>query len=358
MHKRSIVGAMGVGALLALVAQPVLAAEYRVWNFDSASECDIGGTSEWYKQNNDNADWTPSWDGNSSLHIDFLQPSSPGEQARMAYNFPIPNTMTFATYPSPKVKLTVSGVPSGQTIEVQMRLRLSCCGYSPRVTAFWELGNGEYILAIDMLHTQIKPPSGHELGVWYYNDDGTGHVYAPATDTMYQYQLYFDLTRMPYALWSVEYANMKVDIDWIALSDDCMFGGHDDCFAGEGEGEGESEWAELPRGGWFEVGGRLELHVALAHPVGEVTYQWRKNGLDLLEETASAYVVPSLTGGVEGDSGWYSVRVRDDSKVVRITPEVHVEVFSGLPLAGLVGLGVLAAVTAGFGMVRIARTKR
>ena len=105
----------------------------------------------------------------------------------------------------------------------------------------------------------------------------------------------------------------------------------------EGCGQGEFEFVELPQGEWLEVGDCLELNVAVSGTVGEVSYQWVRDGLILLGGTSSTYTVDPVTAC---DEGWYSVRVQDQSKGARATPPVQILVFpeGGLPVAGVVGL--------------------
>ena len=57
----SVFRVTGMGLLALLVVCPVFAAEYRVWDFASAAECDIDGASDWGKANDDKVDWTGSW---------------------------------------------------------------------------------------------------------------------------------------------------------------------------------------------------------------------------------------------------------------------------------------------------------
>jgi len=355
----------GVGLFLMLLVCPVFAAEYKLWDFTSAAECDIGGTSDWDKNNQNNADWNGSWDGHSSLHIDFLLPGSPTEEARMQYDFPTPNTVTFATYPYFKAKLTISGVPSGRYINIELRDRLSCCGNSPRVQAYWDLGNGTYILSVDMAQPQDQstlppgegdPSSEWPRGVSFYDVQGSEHVYNPTADTMYQLRLYFDITRMPYAVWSVEYANMKVDIDWIVLTDDCTFGGQDDCTKG---GPITSNIAP----GFIEEG----MHLLLTAPDGS-NYQWKKDDINLSSSTRVSGVTSRVldVNPVEsGDSGiytsvytWISGPYVPPITAPSLPFSFNVLPEGSLPVAGVIALGILAAATIGLGLGRVGRKKK
>ena len=99
------------------------------------------------------------------------------------------------------------------------------------------------------------------------------------------------------------------------------------------------------------------LTVSVAGTVGEVEYQWIKDGFDLPGEAYDTYEVDSLT---LGDRGWYSVRVTDESKGVFATEPVLVNVLAAgtLPATGLLALSVLAAAVTFAGLVTASRKKR
>ena len=69
MSQRNVLRGAAVGLLLGLLSHPALAAEYEVWDFASAPECDIGGTSDWGFNIYDEAPWYPSWDGTTWLQM-------------------------------------------------------------------------------------------------------------------------------------------------------------------------------------------------------------------------------------------------------------------------------------------------
>ncbi|NIA15177.1 MAG: hypothetical protein GWP08_13985, partial [Nitrospiraceae bacterium] len=114
------------------------------------------------------------------------------------------------------------------------------------------------------------------------------------------------------------------------------------------EGEGEGEIVEQPVGGWFEVGERLELRVGLSGMVGEVSYQWVKDGSEIVGATGAVFEVASLS---VSDAGWYQCFVADEAKTLYATAPVYVQVFAvgALPVAGAAGvcLAAMCVVLAG-----------
>lgn len=96
-----------------------------------------------------------------------------------------------------------------------------------------------------------------------------------------------------------------------------------------------------PLGGRLAVGQSLTLRVE-AGGVGPLAYQWSRNGTNLLGATSAAYVIASATGRDVGD---YRVEVRNVGGTVTsglarvdvLDPELAVETFVGLRIAGEVG---------------------
>lgn len=105
---------------------------------------------------------------------------------------------------------------------------------------------------------------------------------------------------------------------------------------------GTFAFVKQPAGGLFTVGDPLELEVAVTGTSGEVGYQWRKDTNELPGEIESTFLIASLE--LE-DSGDYWCIVTDDFGP-RASNIAQVSVFSPgeLPAAGVVGLGILAAV--------------
>jgi len=100
-------------------------------------------------------------------------------------------------------------------------------------------------------------------------------------------------------------------------------------------------FTELPRGGWLSEGDTLLLRVGVTGAAGQVAYQWKKDGLDLPGEASGTYEVSSVS---LADTGRYSCRVEDESKGIRETELVLVQVFADrLPAVALAGLAITAA---------------
>ena len=116
-------------------------------------------------------------------------------------------------------------------------------------------------------------------------------------------------------------------------------------------------FTQLPQGGWFEEGWPLELAVDVAGAVGDVTFQWIKDGAPIPDETSSLYYVDALT---PIDEGWYSCRVTDESKGVAETDPVYVRVYAegSLPAAALAGLAALCGLIGLAGVVAARRRYR
>ena len=376
----STLSLMATALLILTPTVPAQAAAYNVWDFASAAECDIGGASQWEKTNEDMANFTPTWDGNTHVRLQFARPVSSGQEARMRYKFPLPNTVTFATYPSLKMRLTISGVPAGQHINLESRVRTVVNGDdSPRVQVYNDHGNGTYIVPLDMEYPYDlrdypdwdagDPSTTFPRGVSVWNDQGTNHDYTPETDTMLQIMFYFDLTQMPlwFENWSTQGANIRVDIDWIALTDDCTYGGQDDCtepHEGEGEeGEGEGETNPLAiissRNPPFIVSG---MDLTLTAPAGTFHF-WKLNGENVVGSsriTGNTSRVLQFDPVLEEDEGTYTCLFNDGTKEVLLTDEFHLVVLDPdvLPVAGIVGLGVLVTACAVAGAVRVRRRNR
>jgi len=113
---------------------------------------------------------------------------------------------------------------------------------------------------------------------------------------------------------------------------------------------------DIAGGGWKEQGERLEIEILFSNPVGEVTYQWMRDGVDLPDETGSVYVVDSLAFG---DSGSYSARVADEGKALYIAGPVAVTVYAAgsLPAAGVAGVCVAALACATGGAFALRRKR-
>jgi hypothetical protein len=113
-------------------------------------------------------------------------------------------------------------------------------------------------------------------------------------------------------------------------------------------------FTRVPRGGWFEEGQGLTLLVGVAGGVGEIAYQWVRDGRELQGETTDSFTVAALSSV---DTGWYSCRVTDQSKGLYETSPALVTVYAAGSLPGTDNLGllVIAAACLLLGAFRIAR---
>jgi len=116
---------------------------------------------------------------------------------------------------------------------------------------------------------------------------------------------------------------------------------------GGGEGEGEPfsgrVVSENPMG-WYEEGDPLALSVSVTGAVPPITsYQWKLDGGDILDATLSTYGKEHVS---EADEGAYTCVVSDSSPgkaEMTVGPFiVSVFPFGALPVAGAIGLALLA----------------
>ncbi len=100
-------------------------------------------------------------------------------------------------------------------------------------------------------------------------------------------------------------------------------------------------FAEVPRGGWFNVGTRLEMSVRVVGAVAPVSYQWQKNGNNYPGKASSTLVIESLA---LGNTGNYTCVVTDATGIYD-SPAAPVTVFAvgQLPAMGIVGLCLVVA---------------
>jgi hypothetical protein len=88
----------------------------------------------------------------------------------------------------------------------------------------------------------------------------------------------------------------------------------------------EVSFTTVPEGGWKEEGDSLRLEVGVTGALGDVTYQWVKDGEALEGETSSVLTVPSLQLTDEGYY-WCGVTDESESKTVHESPHTLVSVF-------------------------------
>jgi hypothetical protein len=110
---------------------------------------------------------------------------------------------------------------------------------------------------------------------------------------------------------------------------------------------------------WLEIGETLNLAAIVSGPVvGTLTYQWSKDGGDLTGETGESL---TIVGVDAGDEGIYRVTVEDESgepPLVSAGKDIRIFAPGTLPLAGYLGLGILASGCAVAGAAAIRRKRR
>lgn len=123
------------------------------------------------------------------------------------------------------------------------------------------------------------------------------------------------------------------------------------------ESGSEFAFTKLPRGGWFEEGDELRLSVGVTGTVGDVEYQWIRDGIDLDGETADEFVIDALA---LADAGSYGCRVTDEAKLSHETPRVDIQVFAAgdLPAVSAAGIAVIGAGVIAGGLFNFARRRR
>lgn|GEM_PF-2261240 len=104
-------------------------------------------------------------------------------------------------------------------------------------------------------------------------------------------------------------------------------------------------FVSVPKGGRVDASEPLALEVAVAGGIGQITFQWEKDGEDILGAVDSVYAL-----GIPGheDSGIYRCRVSDETKGILVTPPIYISVVqegslpAGGPVSILTALSVIA----------------
>jgi ELWxxDGT repeat protein len=102
---------------------------------------------------------------------------------------------------------------------------------------------------------------------------------------------------------------------------------------------------QTPYPQWRLVGDPLTLTVECAGGVGELSYQWIKDGVEIDGATDPTYHVDSV---IQDDEGSYTCRVTDATKTIYETEPALIEVFEEgeMPAAGPLTLILMAAACA------------
>ena len=103
--------------------------------------------------------------------------------------------------------------------------------------------------------------------------------------------------------------------------------------------------------GMVQVGDVLNFSVTAKNLVGNPSYQWKKDHLNISGATQTTFEIPFASAL---DTGNYTVAVTDSSKATYESKPFHVEVLAAgsLPVAGTAGLTALAAALAALGARR------
>jgi len=109
--------------------------------------------------------------------------------------------------------------------------------------------------------------------------------------------------------------------------------------------------------GWHEEGSALVLEVTVQGQWGDLTYEWSKDGVDIIGATDAAYRVDAPT---TADSGRYRCTATDGSTKAIIFIDFVVSIFpaGSLPVAGLIGLGALVTAVLGGGTVVLRKFRK
>jgi len=347
--------AAGFGMLLVCFAFSAFATDYIVYGFNAAADCAITDSSNpWRFDNQANAPWTPSFVGTEGVEgVLRWTPSQPGEgEEYRLYNnkkYPDYKNTKIADYPWAKVKMTLSGIPEGQTVLVKNRLKLCDSGgteVNRRMHKEWTLGNGTYILSMYM---------GDSSNC--IDGDENPTTVGP-DDRYYRGYLYLDITTVagwdtpPWDVGDNPCELITMDVDWIAYTDNEAY---PDGSAGVG---GEITMTAVQQSNLAIVVGDS---VTLTAPASgsTVSYIWFKDGEVLANDPGH------ISGADSGilvidpvameDSGEYFCVYDDGSKAI-VESEIFTLVVSGdLPIAGIAGLAAAAVALAGLAARRMRR---
>ena len=121
------------------------------------------------------------------------------------------------------------------------------------------------------------------------------------------------------------------------------------------DGESAFEFTEVPRGAMLMEGEPLVLTVGVSGAVGEVSYQWIKDGAAIAGAITAEFEIETVAAD---DTGWYCCRAWDQSKGVRTTEPVFVRVYAedSLPV-GAAGLCLAALGCLSLGALSIIRRR-
>lgn len=105
----------------------------------------------------------------------------------------------------------------------------------------------------------------------------------------------------------------------------------------------DSAFVSSPRGGWYEAETTLSLCVQANPALGEVAFEWLKDGMSATGQNNACYVKELVS---EEDTGWYVCRMTTTSKAVFETAPAYVLIcpVGSLPSTHLAGSLVIAGI--------------
>ena len=100
-------------------------------------------------------------------------------------------------------------------------------------------------------------------------------------------------------------------------------------------------------------------NISLTAPAGGSNYQWLVNGFPLTDDeprvTGTTTQTLTFNPVLESDSGVYTVQYEDGAKAIVVSPAFELNVLppNSLPVAGMLGLGLLSGLVTAIGVTRI-----
>ena len=292
MSRKNVGIMMGAGLLIILLALPAGAATAYWSDWNVAGDCTAvqtnSGRDKWVRDNTSKANWTAtSTTPEGALHFGSLvQPTAFKEEHQVSYRVDVPS-VHIAPTPWAKAKVTVAGVPTGEKVDVELRVRVVHSGASDsrRLESHWALGNGTYILTMSLGDTT------------FYHDDFTGQAFVLADELVARIFLKLNVTKV--ANWDVDWATrcglITMDLDWIGLTDDPYYP-----LASPGAG---GTITTDPAAASITMGDPLTL-TAPAGDVSNLSYLWFKDGHQFANQPYPWYDRDDTWTGTPPDFTW------------------------------------------------------
>jgi len=343
MSKKSMVVFACVGLLAGLATLSAAGAELaqRFYDFTNASEIPTGtGSNPWRYDTLANASWTASQLLGPPTQVHWALNSAPiavNEYYRMRRQVQGGDTQPLVTvYPWAKIKVTLSGVPAGEKVDVENQMRIT--NTSRRIVGHYYVGNGTYVLT-----TYLADET-------FYFDDYVNVAQPvpqaelplnPLTDTMYGRSFVnLDVTKV--SNWATDWATrcglITMDIDWLVITDNPYY----PYASAEAGGaitasepyifDGEPLTLTAPAGGstvhyiWFKDGNML-ADDPLPWYDRDDTWQYSPAPDFTWTRTGTYSRTVSFTSMTEADEGTYTC-LWDDGSALRETEPFDIVVYS------------------------------